>query len=117
MERKTADWLVRAACAALLAAPLVAAPRVSTERSSWAPETLQGTITMVDPAQHILVVQDASGVPFDMVVTHATNIRSGGHEMRLRDLHQDINQNVSVRFIPERRGDIARSIQLTGAQQ
>ena len=69
---------------------------------------------MVDPAQHLVVVQDSSGIPFDMVVTGSTQIRSGNQKLTFGDLTSDINKNVSLHFIPERRGDVARSIQLNG---
>ena len=33
--------------------------------------------------------------------------------MTLADLQADTSRNVSVRFVPQRRGDVARSIQVT----
>lgn len=116
----------RLACAALLTIPLAGWQKPTSasdnektssaqaERSAWPPETLTGTIMMVDPAQHILVVQDSDGVPFDMVVTHATQIRSGNQRLKLAGLTSDVNKNVSLTFVPKRRGDIARSIRLNG---
>jgi hypothetical protein len=126
MSNRIVNWLGRTACAALLTLPLVGAQKVTpasenaqgqssrAERSAWPVETLTGTITMVDPAQHLVVVQDASGVPFDMVVTPATRIRSGDQRLNLGDLSSDVNKNVSLKFVPERRGDVARSIRLNG---
>ena len=87
---------------------------ISERSQRWAPETLSGTIMMVDPAQHLLVIKTPDGVPYDMVVTPRTMIESGSQSVKLRDLSSDVNQNVSVRFRPEGRGDIARSIQLNG---
>jgi hypothetical protein len=34
--------------------------------------------------------------------------------MVLKDLKQEVNKKVSVRLVPERRGDLARSIQING---
>jgi len=104
-----------AACALLLAVPLVAAntTRKTAARSAWPAETLSGTITMVDPGLKTVVVQ-TGGVPFDMVVTGNTRIESGNRAITLRDLQQDLNKGVSIRFVPERRGDVARTIQLNG---
>lgn len=124
MSNKTM-WLGRIACAILVTFALSARERParssenenlkSTEvRTAWPPETMSGTITMVDPAQHLVVVQDSSGIPFDMVVTGSTQIRSGNQKLTFGDLTSDINKNVSLHFIPERRGDVARSIQLNG---
>ena len=123
---KNVLWIGRIACAALLAIPLIAGQKAvpasnsgkvnstQAERSAWPPETLTGKITMVDPAEHLVVVQDADGVPFDMVVTHATQIRSGNQRLNLGSLTPDAQKTVTLRFVPERRGDVARSIQLNG---
>jgi hypothetical protein len=61
-----------------------------------------------------VVIQTAGGVPFDMVITGNTRIEKGNQTLTMQDLKQDMNQNVSVRFVPESRGDVARSIQLNG---
>ncbi len=90
------------------------ATEANTMRTTWPPETLAGKIMMVDPAQRLVVVKGPDGVPFDMVVTPATRIESGNQRLALKDLNQDQQKNVSVRFIPARAGDIARTIQITG---
>ena len=69
---------------------------------------------MVDPAQHIVVIKDESGIPFDMVVTPATRIRFENQKLKLGDLISDVNKKVTLKFVPERRGDVARSIQVNG---
>lgn len=127
MKRK-----VLAACSAasftfLMAVPLGAAnkpvtPAAQTHKTSakeparvaWPVETLSGQIMMVDPALNVTVVKGPDGVPFDMIVTHATRIKSGDRTLGLSDLSSDTNKNVSVKFVPERKGDVARSIQLNG---
>jgi hypothetical protein len=86
---------------------------VKTVRKTWPPETIAGKIMMVDPAKKLVVVR-ANGASFDMLVTPSTRIRSGDHRLTLKDLDQDKQKGVSVRFIPERAGDIARSIDVTG---
>jgi len=115
-----------AACGALMATALMAAEKPDpahnqdavaakkTVRSAWPPETLSGQILMVDPAKKLVVVKGPSGVPFDMDVSASTRIRSGNQKLTLKDLASDRQKNVSVRFVPERRGDVARSIQVTG---
>jgi len=110
------SFLAGMASSLLLAIPLAAAngPANSATRNAWPAETLSGKITMVDPAQNLVVVQTPDGVPFDMVLTPRTLIDSGNQRVTMKDLSGDINQNVSVRFVPERRGDVARSIEIGG---
>lgn len=101
-----------AAALALAAALPAASPNKTTMRSQWAAQDINGTITMVDPAKRLVVVQTASGVPFDLDVTSQTQIRNGDQRLSLTNLNQDMNRNVSVRLIPERRGDVASWIRL-----
>jgi hypothetical protein len=104
-----------AACSFALALPLGAETHAKTERMlEWSPETLNGQIMMVRPAQHLVVVKGPDGVPFDIRVTPKTAIRSNGQRETLQDLRADLNNNVSVRFTPEGRGDIAQAIHVKG---
>jgi hypothetical protein len=81
-------------------------------RSQWPPENLSGHIDMVDTANHLLIVKDSSGTTFDFKVTPATRIREDGAKATLPDLSAKTNDEVTVHFVPERRGDIAESIKL-----
>jgi hypothetical protein len=83
------------------------------QHAAWRPETLSGKIIMVDPARKLVVVQDASGVPFDMVVSHSTHITSGSGTLNLNDLNSDLNRNASIKFVPESRGDVAETINVS----
>ena len=83
-------------------------------RTAWKPETLTGKITNVDPDRNLVIVETNDGVPFDMLVTPNTRIKSGDRGLDLKELKRDMNQNVSVTFTPERRGDVATFIQITG---
>lgn len=76
----------------------------------WAAQNLKGTISMVDPKMDLVVVRDSSGVPFDIKVARSTRIDAGAKQEELSQLAP--NQSVSVHFIPESRGDIARTIQV-----
>jgi len=96
-----------------LALPALAANK-SKPAAAWAPQTLSGKIMMVDPAARLVVVQDSSGTPFDLMVTPRTRIEQGSRQLTLKDLAGDTNQGASVRFIPERKGDVARSIDMQG---
>jgi len=113
------------ACALMLAIPLTAAigfaantskkmATTASRRTAWKPETLSGKITKVDPDQHLVVVETTDGVPFDMVVTTKTRIKSGDQGITLKDLTRDMNKTVWVTFTPKRRGDVAKSIQING---
>ena len=120
--RAIATFLAGTACALLLAVslPAASAPATPNQKATaeaqreWPAEMLSGRIMMVDPNQKLVVVQTPDGVPFDMVVTSKTRIESGDQAMTFKDLSNDVNKNVSVRFRPEGRGDIARSIQING---
>jgi len=110
------------ACALLLAIPLAAADNTPAKttakttgapRSVWRAENLTGKITMVDPSQHLIVV-NYQGVPFDMVVERNTRIESGNQKLTLDQLSSDLNKDVTIHFVPERAGDIARTISLQG---
>lgn len=81
-------------------------------RNAWPPETLTGTIWMVEPHSDLVVVQTPGHVPFDMRVTRATRIQSGDKELTLPDLTADKNHSVSVTFVPTGAGDIARVIHI-----
>lgn len=106
------------ACALLLALPAAAASKPATaktrpaaEKTQWAPETLSGKITMVDPNQKLIVVQ-SDGVPFDMMITPRTRIEANGNRIGWNSLKNDQNQSVTLRFVPEARGDVARTVKI-----
>jgi hypothetical protein len=75
-------------------------------------ETLSGTIWMVDATNRIVVVRDANGIPFDFEVVPSTHIKSSTGRLTLRGLSSLTNSAVTVRFLPERRGDVAESIMI-----
>ncbi|MBS1854917.1 MAG: hypothetical protein JST11_06100 [Acidobacteria bacterium] len=110
-----------AACGMLVAGPPAAAAKAARTpakaaamRAAWPPETLSGRIDQIVPGSHEIVVKDTSGVPFDFVVPHGTRIMNGDQAVTLKDLQRDRNQSVSVRFVPESRGDVALSIRIGG---
>lgn len=109
-----------AACALLLAVPLVAAgtsqkaAKNAASQNAWRPETLTGKIVSVDPGANLVVVKTPGGVPFDFDITKHTRIDASSHAVTLKDLMMDLNKQVSVSFVPERRGDVAKSIQING---
>lgn len=112
-----------AVCALALVIPSAAAdkPPVTTTATqstslggAWPSEDLSGALSVVDRKEDLVVVKVPNGVPFDMMITPRTNIWSGGRKISLEDLEQYRNRQVSVRFVAERRGDVAESIRITG---
>jgi hypothetical protein len=112
-------------CALCSAIPLAAASKpaasknaqttkTSAVRSAWRQETLSGKIAMVDPSQKRVIVETPDQVTYSLVINAKTRIKSGNQALTLKDLTQDKNKTVSVRFTPERRGDVAKSIQISG---
>ena len=83
-----------------------------TGRNRWPTEEITGKIGMVDPAKDLVVVRDSTGVPFDLIVNNSTRIEAGTTRLTLSDLASRKDVTASVRLIPERRGDVAESIQL-----
>jgi hypothetical protein len=117
--------VANAACAFMLTSTLAAANKPTAKaakdlmpaqavRSAWPQETISGKITMVDANQKLVVIEVPEGATFDMVVTAKTRIKSGDQAIDINDLTRDINKAVSVKFIPGRRGDVAKSIQISG---
>jgi hypothetical protein len=114
--------VIACACWLMVPATAVAEPAATTQESAaihrssslyaWPAETITGTIMMVDPAARLLVVEGPDRVPFDMQVDPGTRIVSGNQRLSLRDLSVKTNDTVSVRFVPEARGDVARSIRV-----
>ena len=119
--KKLLQALGSASCALLLAIPLSAAnePAAKTHqttahvKTAWPAETITGQIQKVLPNQDIVVLE-TDGVAYDLRVTSHTRIESGSQKLSLQSLASDTHKNISVRFVPERRGDMARSIQLMG---
>jgi hypothetical protein len=122
MKKTATLTLAGAFCAMLPAIPAAAAglsvkpsPAHSTPMQRvWPAETLSGKIAMVDPAEKLVVVQDASGVPFDIVITPRTHIQCGDRALYFEDLTGYRNKSVSIKFVPERRGDVAESVRIGG---
>ena len=106
----------------LLSAPLTAAETSAPAKAirssagipagAWAPVTLTGKIIMVDPAQHLVIVKSPQGVPFDLILTGSTLIRSEDRNLTPDNRKLTMDKNVSARFRPERSGDVALSIQV-----
>jgi len=126
MKALTTLTLAGAACALVLAIPASAADKTTPAqaktansktavmRTAWPAETVTGKLSLVDANHKLLVVKSTDGIPFDMLVTPRTRIHAGNQAVTLKDLVRDQDKNVSIKFVPERRGDVAESIRITG---
>jgi len=75
-------------------------------------ETLTGKILMVVPDKDLLIVESDRGVPYNFVIRRSTRITAGGERLKLADLQNRVGEKVSVRFVPTRNGNIARSVEV-----
>ena len=97
---------------ALAAATTGKTPEKGT-RSASETEVMYGKIAMVDTQNHVVVVKDdSSGIPFDLEIKPDTEILSGDNHVALDQLKDDISRDVTVEFLSERSGDVARSIRV-----
>lgn len=78
------------------------------------PESLSGKIEMVVPDQNLLVVSGPNGVPYDLIVTRKTVIVIGDKRGNLESLAGAVGKAVSVGFVPQRDGNYATRIEVTG---
>ncbi len=109
MKKLATSILAGGAFAVFLALPACAADT----KNAWPAESLSGTISMVEPGQNVVVV-NSDNVPFDMVITPKTHIMYNNQAVTLQNMSQYKNDNVTVRFIPEGRGDVAETIHING---
>lgn len=76
-------------------------------------ENLSGTLKTVIPTKNLVVVKDAKGVPFDFRISHSTRIVVNGKKGTLAALKSNLNQPISVKFLPLTSGDLARSVRIS----
>jgi hypothetical protein len=86
----------------------------ATEKAEVAkPETISGTISMVDTQKKLVVLAGSGGVPFNFKVTGATRIKVAGKRAKLADLAGQTNKSASVKFLPLRSGNLTQSIEVS----
>ncbi len=97
----------------------IAVAQQETPKSEAAPpaalgpaETLAGTIAMVEAEKKILIVRSAAGIPYNFIITPTTRITAQKQRLKFSDLASRQDQRVTVRFVPTRRGNIARSVEI-----
>lgn len=95
-----------------VASELSPAKEATTPKSAHAlikPETIKGTLSLVELNKGIIVVTDPSGVPFDFKLAHA-KIEVNGSRAKATALQTETGKQVSVEFLPLRSGDVAQRI-------
>ena len=90
-----------------------AAPAETPKAEAVKAETLAGTLQMVAADKKIVVVTDASGIPFNFKVTGATRIKVAGKKAKLDELASQTSKSVTVKFLPLRTGNAAQSIEVS----
>lgn len=78
------------------------------------PESMSGTIQMVVADQNLLVVSGPNGVPYDLKITPKTVIVVGDKAGTLETLSGLIGKQVSVGFVPQRDGNFATRVEVSG---
>ena len=104
-------FLCLVSTSAVVAANNPAAKHPALE-SEWPAENLTGSLLEVKPGIDLVIVKGPDGVPFDLRVTPSTRIEMNHQRVKLDQLQSEGNHGVSVRFIPERKGDVAESIEI-----
>jgi hypothetical protein len=124
MMRSILQQIGAAICILLLSAPLIANEKsnstpattapgsVGVAQSTWPPETLKGTVVMVEADQHLIIVKSPDGVTFALKLTNSTRIQSGEQKLRSENLNLLMDKTVSVRFRPTRSGNVATAVQV-----
>ncbi len=91
-----------------------AAEKAASPEALGPQDTISGTISLVVPDKKLLVVTTAKGAPLNFVVGPGTRIKAGEQRLKLTDLTGRVNQKVSVTFVPTRRGNLARTVEVSG---
>jgi hypothetical protein len=79
------------------------------------PETLTGTILIVDGQKDLLVLEGANGIPYDFRVPQNAKIDVASNPETLNELSSAVNQKASVTFVPMSTGNIAKVVNLPQA--
>ncbi len=75
-------------------------------------QSLTGTIAMVDASKRFLIVKGASEVTCSFLLTASTRIMAGKERLKATDLPSRVGCKVTVRFVPTRTGNIARTLEI-----
>lgn len=85
-----------------------------TNWNSFRPETLNGTISMVEPGGKTLFVMGSGEVSYKFVVNEKTRIEVDGAKTSIENLGNQANKQVTVTFVARPSGNVAQSISVSG---
>jgi hypothetical protein len=77
-------------------------------------ESISGKIQMVIPDQNLVVLSGPNGVPYDLKITPRTVIVVGEKRGTIESLGDQIGKTASVGFVPQRDGNYADRVEVTG---
>lgn len=86
------------------------ASAASTMWNSFKPETLTGTISMIEPGQKEIFLSGSNGASFEFKLTPRTKIQIGGERSTIAQLAERAQNKATVTFVARPKGDIAHSI-------
>ena len=87
---------------------------VETNWNSFRPETLSGTITMVEPGTKAVFVMGSGEVSYKFLVTRKTKIEIAGTRASIDELANQTRKEISVTFVARPNGNVAQSISVSG---
>lgn len=85
-----------------------------TNWNSYRPETLSGTISIVETGTKSVFVMGSGGTSYKFLVTPKTKIEVDGTKGTIEDLAGQTQKQVSVTFVARRNGNMAQSISVSG---
>ena len=89
---------------------------VSPAEANWdnfKPETLSGTISMVEPSAKTVFVTGSDNISYKFLITNKTKIEIGGTRSPLHELASQIQKPVSITFVARADGNFARDISIS----
>ena len=87
---------------------------VESNWNNFRPETLSGTISMVEPGTKAIFVTGSDNVSYKFLVTNKTRIEVNGTASSIGALASQTNQPVTITFVARPNGNMAHSITVSG---
>jgi hypothetical protein len=77
---------------------------------SFRPETLNGTVSIVEPGKKSIFVTTSGGVSYKFVATAKTKIQINGTPSSMDELAEQSDKEATVTFVARPKGDVAQRI-------
>lgn len=82
--------------------------------NSYRPETLNGTVSLIDASEKSVFVTGSEGVSYKFLVTPKTKIEINGMTSSFDDLVDQTHKQITVTFVARRNGNFAQRISVSG---